>query len=136
MFVCVCVSIYIYIYIYINSTTSKRHVKIFYFNWKNKIFTEIKLTILMAKVFKKKPISLMAKAFEKKSWVQWNKTLDFKKKPISTMAKAVEKRLKVRWQKAFKKSQSVWWKKTFNEKAHQYEEKHLRKTHHSDGKRF
>jgi hypothetical protein len=26
--------------------------------------------------------------------------------------------------------------KTFNEKAHQYEEKHLRKTHHSDGKRF
>jgi len=27
-------------------------------------------------------------------------------------------------------------KKTFNEKAHQYVEKHLRKTHHSDGKRF
>jgi hypothetical protein len=49
----------------------------------------------------------MAKALEKKSLVQWNKTLDFKKKPISTMAKAVEKRLKVRWQKAFKKSQSV-----------------------------
>jgi len=136
----VCVYRYIYIYIYKvqfrNGTLKYFKTEIFYFNWKNKIFTEIKLTILMAKVFKKKPISLMAKAFEKKSWVQWNKTLDFKKKPISTMAKAVEKRLKVRWQKAFKKSQSVWWKKTFNEKAHQYVEKHLRKTHHSDGKRF